>query len=209
MYDPDDPKVVDALQSILDFVEGRMSVLDFEQTLYNDSALECLLKDESLKWQNTYVKTDPYEFLINLNYSDPGDIFTAQGALEMFLQRKEIPYNRTTVYSDFYDLLMDVQPKWLLADPAYVKTHVLPEAGNRNGAELKEWLKTRIRELFRYHKRPPKWIQNPAWPINENGPMYFLGQIKIENCELFHDEAAAYLFLDLKTRATKSVIQVF
>src|SRR5262249_6189697 len=33
---------------------------------------------------------------------------------------------------------------------------------------------SRLRELFRFHKKAPKWIQNPAWPINENGPMYFL-----------------------------------
>jgi hypothetical protein len=43
----------------------------------------------------------------------------------------------------------------------------------------------------------------------ENGPMYFFGQIRLERCEHFHDEAALYVFFDPKTGETKTVIQVF
>jgi hypothetical protein len=194
---------------LLDFVEGRMSALDFEQKVYNDSTLESLLRDDSLHWHDTYIKTNPYEYLINLNYHDPAGVLNAQGAVGSFLNKRRIPFESASVYSEFYNLLLGLQPKWVNVESTYLKEHILPDAGDRNGKELKEWLKARLCELFRFHKRPPKWIQNPTWPINENGPMYFLGQFKVENCELFHDTGAVYVFLDTKTGVTKTVIQLF
>lgn len=161
----------ESLQTVLDFVEGRISGKEFEKKVYSDPLIERLLQDESLKWHNTYIKNDPYHFLIGLNYDDPSDVLNAQGAMELFLERKGIAFNRTTAHSQLHDLLLDAQPGWLYVDTAYLQEHVLPEAGGLQGKELKAWLGARLRELFRYHKKPPKWIQNPAWPITENGPM--------------------------------------
>jgi hypothetical protein len=199
----------EAQKTIIDFVEGRMSSGDFEQRVHNDTALETLLKDPTLKWHDTYIKSNPYDFVIAIDFNDPGGILDAQGAMELFLQRKGVTCQPTKVYSDFHGLLLDAQPKWLDVDSRYLKNQIFPQAGDLKGKKLREWLKTRLIELFRYHKKPPKWIQSPAWPINENGPMYFLGQIKIENCELFHDDGAAYIFLDVKSGETKTIIQLF
>lgn len=198
-----------SLQTVLDFVEGRIRGKDFEQRLYTDLGLETLLKDGSLKWHDTYIKSNPYDFLIALHYDDPGAVLTAQGALERVLEGRGIAFKRTTAHSELYGLLLAAQPGWLSVDSAYLNDHVLPDAGGRTGKELKTWLAARLRELFRYAKRPPKWIQNPDWPINENGPMYFLGQIKLDAGVPFHDEAAVYVFFDPKTGVTKTVIQVY
>ncbi|KAA0140876.1 hypothetical protein FYZ48_06280 [Gimesia chilikensis] len=195
-------------QIILDFVEGRIDSKDFEQHVYNDSRIEDLLKDDSLSWHDCYIKTNPFDFIICLNYDDPGGVLNAQGAMEMFLQRKGIQFQPSTEHSDLYELMLDAQPKWLCADSAYLKS-LLTDAGEMKPAELKKWLREKLLELFKYYKKPPRWIQNPAWPINENGPMYFLGQIKLADCELFHDEAAAYLFIDTTSGVTETVIQVF
>lgn len=199
----------EALQTVLDFVEGRIDGKDFEKKVYSDPLMESLLQDETLKWHSTYIKNDPYHFLIGLDYNDPGDVLNAQGAMELFLERKDIPLIRATAHSNFQELLLAAQPGWLNVDTAYLQKHVLPDAGGLQGKELQTWLNVRLKELFRYHKKPPKWIQNPAWPITDNRPMYFLGQIKLDNCEHFHDEAAVYVFLDPSTGETRTVIQVF
>ena len=197
----------DALQALIDFVEGRVPGREFEQKVHSDPALQRLLSDGSLRWHDTYIRTNPYEFLINLDYRDPAALLNAQGAVEFFLRRNEIPFNHAEVYSEFYGLLLGAQPKWLTLDTTFLTQQILPETGNRTGEELKEWLGSRLKELFRYYEKPPQWIQSPAWPINENGPMYFLGQIKIENCELFHDEAAVYVFLDPKPGPPKPLFR--
>lgn len=196
-------------QIVLDFVEGRVSGKDFEQHLYHNADLETLLADPKLKWHDTYIKTNPYDYAIGLHYDEPGGVLDAQGAMELFLQRKGLPYKRTKVYSDFYGLLLKAQPKWLGVEISYISDHILPEANGRSGQELQTWLRIRLKELFRYYKKPPKWIQSPAWPINENGPMYFLGQINLDDCELFHDAAAVFVFMDVKSREIRSVVQVY
>jgi hypothetical protein len=38
--------------------------------------------------------------------------------------------------------------------------------------------------------------------------MCFLGQIDLPDCDLFHDEAAAYVFLDPAAGATQTIIQM-
>jgi hypothetical protein len=198
-----------AIKTALDFVEGRLSGKEFEQILYSDQDLEHLLQDESLKWHNTYIKSNPYYFLIQLNYDDPGGLLNAQGAVALFLKTRGVSFQADRSISDLHWLLLSVQPKWVGVDAGYLAKHLLPKAEGRTDRELKDWLKAKVKELFRYHRKPPKWIQSPNWPITENGPLYFLGQIKLESCELFHDDGAAFLFLDPKTGETRTVIQLY
>jgi len=113
--------------------------------------------------------------------------------MELFFQRRGVPVQPHCAASDHFCLLLAAQPRWLSVDTGYLQKYVLPEAGGRSGKALREWLRTRMEQLFRYYKKPPKWVQSSAWPISDNGPMYFLGQIKLDDCEHFHDEAAAYV----------------
>jgi len=198
-----------ALQIALDFVEGRITPQEFEQKLYTDPQFEALLKDDSLTWSDTFIKSNPFDYLAWLRYDSLDGILDAQGAVELFLLRKQIPFQRTSVHADFYVLLLEAQPKWLRVDMSFLQKRVLPEAGNLKPKALREWLSNKLFELFRYYKKPPKWLQSPAWPITENGPMYFLGQIKLKDCELFHNEAAAYLFIEPATGETRTVIQAY
>jgi hypothetical protein len=200
--------VDDTLKVILDFVEGSITPTQFEQHVYNNPDLEALLKDEALRWRDTFIQTNPFDYLLPLDFGDLGDVLDAQGAMELYLQRRGIGYKRATSYSDPYDLMLRVQPRWLCVDPSYIATHILPTAGSRQGEELKKWLKGELLKRFQYHKRPPKWIQNPNWPINENGPLVFLGQIDIKDSAHFHDDAAVYVFLDPTTGSRETVVQV-
>ena len=83
----------------------------------------------------------------------------------------------------------------------------MSKAGERQGAELKKWLSSELLRCFRYSDKPPRWIQNPNWPIGKNGPFVFLGQIKVVN--YFHDEAAIYVFHDPTTGEFYNVSQVY
>lgn len=166
------------------------------------------MKDESLNWQGTYIGSNPYDFLIWQDFDSPGGVLDAQGAVEFFLQKRNIACKSSSTYMDFYKLLRDCQPKWLDVDTKYLKDHVICDANDRTGNDLKIWLKARLAELFRFNEKPPDWIQNPEWPITENGPMFFLGQVDLPNCELFHDVAAVYVFIDRVSGTAKNVIQV-
>jgi hypothetical protein len=107
----------------------------------------------------------------------------------------------------FFNLILKAQPRRLDVDPSYVQNHILPAGEGKAGKALTEWLKGEFRKRFRFVKRPPKWIQSPDWPINDNGPLVFLGQLNVEN--YFHDAATVYVFHDPVTGACSTVIQVY
>ena len=195
-----------AIDHIRKFVEGTLNVAEFEQALYNDPSFEQILADDPDQPTPSYVGRSLYHYLIALDYTDPGGVLDAQGALEDFLRRKGVAVSPTDTYSAFYDLVLAAQPGWLDVDPKYVQDRLMPDANKRSGVELREWLKERLLKEFRFASQPPEWIQNPEWPIVEGRPLVFLGQLEVEG--YFHDEAAVYVFHDPETGECQTVIQV-
>jgi len=56
--------------------------------------------------------------------------------------------------------------------------------------EKKKLMKERMKELFKYDKKPPNWIQSAEWPIKNDKPMTFREQKKTQDGYLyyFYDE---------------------
>lgn len=200
----------DEIQFLKDFVEGNISSQDFEQQLYTNSELEKLLSDSSISWKGSYLQdTSPFLYLAELNYKDPAWQLNAQGTIQLFLDRKGIKVTETSKYSDDYNLLLSTSPKYIDADLSFIEKHILPKDKTLSKSEQKQYIKQRYAELFRYQTKPPKWIQNPEWPIQNNSPLFFLGQIEIKRCDLFHDDGNIYLFIDSKTGVIETIKQFY
>jgi len=195
-----------AIAKILAFVEGRTEAGEFEQLLYNDPEIERALNDDPGPKPGTYVGHSTFLFVVQQDFTSPAGVLNVHGALAQFLERKGIRSQPTEAYAELYDLILDAQPRWLNVPVDWVKKSVLPAAGNRKGSELRDWLHDRLLELFRFRARPPRWIQSAQWPIGENGPLVFLGQLAIP--DYFHDEAAAYVFTIRQAADAETVIQV-
>jgi hypothetical protein len=198
--------VSEELQVILDFVGGRVDASDFATQFYANERFKVVLNDDPNLSRHTYIGQSVYDFILHHDFTDPGDILTIQGALIQYLERRGITPQVTTAYDDRYDLILAAHPSWLDVDTRFLKQHILPYAGERSGETLKHWLHAQLLERFKYVKEPPEWLQNPGWPINEHGPLVFLGQIEVTN--YFHDSAAAYVFHDPVSGATETIIQV-
>ena len=52
---------------------------------------------------------------------------------------------------------------------------------------------------------PPKWLQEPEWPLADDVPMVFVGQVDIRG--LGHDTGQAYLFFDAQQQRFHTVSQ--
>lgn len=70
---------------------------------------------------------------------------------------------------------------------------------------LQTALKAAITRDFRYLKAPPKWLQGPEWPLADDVPMVFVGQLDIRG--LGHDIGQAYLFFDAQQQRFHTVSQ--
>ena len=62
-----------------------------------------------------------------------------------------------------------------------------------------------IKEHFICMDKHPKWLQEPDWPIVDNIPAMFLGQLDIS--KLKHDTTYLYIFWDKKSDRYTEVIQ--
>jgi len=196
----------EVLTFILAFVAGDMHPAAFRDRLYEDDRFEPLLCNDPHLRPGNYVNGSAFHFLLALDFDDPGDVLNAQGALADFMDRNGITYSRTTRYQDFYDMVLEAQPRWLGVDAKWIRDNILCEAGNRQGQELVQWLRQELPKRFRSVAEPPCWIQSPEWPINENGPLIFLGELEVR--EYFHDVAAVYVFHDPVSGKCETVIQV-
>jgi hypothetical protein len=199
--------VTETLQPIVAFVEGRLAPRELEQVLYHDAALQQQLQAECVPAELSDLGEDVYAFLIQRDFADPGDLLDMHEMLARWLELRGAACKPTEVFHERYGLLLRVQPDWLDVDLNWLEQYVVPQAGGLAGAELEAWLRNRLLELFRCIGEPPEWIQDADWPINENGPLVFLGQLSVLN--YFQDEAAAYVFHDPTTGACETIIQVF
>ena len=126
------------IRQIIDFVEGRLGPKEFEKLLYNNPRFEEVLSNDPNLPPNTYVGRDVYLYVIQQDFNSPGGILDVHGALSQFLKRNGFSVQPTQRYSEFYNLILSAQPKWLDVDPAYVQREILPSAGHRTGEDLKE-----------------------------------------------------------------------
>jgi len=201
---------MNAIDILLQFVAGEIDAKEFENELYTNEELGQLLQDSTINWSGTYIEKslNLYYYLIELNYSRIEDKVNAIGALELFFKRKDIKYSETNKHNELYDLILTTQPKYIDIDSSFFEKFILPENRNLSKTELKQLIKDNFNKYFKYQNKPPKWIQNPAWIIRDDKPLYFIGQLELKN-DIFHDNGFVYIFANTKTGEIESVKQLY
>ncbi len=195
------------LDTIVAFVEGRIDPKEFERQLYaNPDGFEQVLSADPDRPAG-YLGQGVFLFIIQQDFDHFGSVLNVHGALQNYLARNGIASDATEAYGQYFDLLLSAQPGWLdVVESDYFLKEVLPDAGKRTGDDLRQWIYNQLLERFQCVQEPPHWIQSPEWPIKENGPLVFLGQVNVEG--YFHDDAAAYVFYDATNGACDTILQV-
>jgi hypothetical protein len=105
-------------------------------------------------------------------------------------------FHKNDELEKLYNLTVGIQPNWLDL-PGFYLQKLLDMAGERQGTELKKFLKEEIKQRFKCMKSTPKWIQGASWIFVNEEPLLFVGQLDIT--EMRHDTSKLYIFLDEKT----------
>lgn len=180
------------LSLIKAFVEGSITPAAFAHHLAETPTLLTVLKEPFAL--PAYVEApDLHTFLSEQDYTDIESIFNTQVLLSGFLNSRCVEHERSQKYEDLFNLLLSVQPQWLSLSADYLST-LLDSAPSQKPKALQAWLKDRIKHEFRYLKTPPKWLQAPAWPIDQGKPLVFVGQLDVSG--LSHDTSQAYVFFN-------------
>jgi hypothetical protein len=194
----------DAIVKVKAFVEGDLLPKQFEQLVYSDKAIEQLARTAPAIPPYSGGSSDLYDYLINVDFSKPSHLLNAQDALSRLLDLAHITHKKSKVIATNFELLGAVQPKWLDIPEDYFAA-LLDEGRGLKGSELKVWLKAEILRRFKVVSKPPKWLQSPAWPLQQGEPLTFVGQLSVG--EILHDTAAVYVFLNPSTREVCTVLQ--
>lgn len=200
------------VQIILDYVEGRMSINEFKQEFDSNKSLQ---KKLNRPIQKVFLKNYNYSilnFLVRDLQHTKGNWDTinvrkeVQVILEQWLDSYNIAYNEYKRYREDAIYLLDIQPSWLniIDDQGMFDKLLAERPKDISKAQQIKWGKERLKELFRYDKTYPRWIQSPEWPIVNGKPLVFSHQRK----EKGDDERTYYYFYDPETQK-ETIIEQF
>ena len=193
------------MKLLVDFVEDKITVGQFLYMFYKDEELQNILEEETNI--APYIDTDNLcLYILEANASSPDSALNIKDAIKRYLVKREIPFTYSDKAEKDFDVFLSAVPKWL-DPPADYFADILNNSALGSAAK-KEQVKARIKKDFRCLKNPPKWIQNPAWPIEGGKPLVFAGQLEIDS-EIFHDKGAVYVFLDTETGDIETVMQFY
>lgn len=191
------------LQDIIDFCEGRLSP-DHFYTLVQKSDAEVLFDDAPSIPPYTQSRGMLHYYLIEQNYQKIEAVLNVQDCLTRFLEEKNIKIKPEKDTMELFDIVLKAQPPWLDLPSEYVAS-LLKGTENLDAGKKVSYLKNILKEKFKFMKKPPKWLQSPAWPIHDGIPLFFIGQLDVS--ELYHDKAQLYIFWDKAKERFHEVVQ--
>lgn len=198
-----------AIKTMKDFVEGTMDIETFKYEFDSNSIIKETLRNDPLCPKGTHYLLPDDKNVVRVlekqNWLQKGDQLTVWGEIRKFLLRYNYPCVPTKYYEDRYSFLVDIQPNWLdITDEDFLNEQIVtkvPEGLSKT--KRIQWCKARLKEMFRYDKSYPRWVQSPEWPILDGKPLVFKTQMMDKN----DMERVDFVFYDPDTEAEHIVTQ--
>ncbi len=168
-------KTNEAKEKMILFAEGKMSTYEFWDLYQNDECLRNILKNDRKLPKEMKDSTKPFLYNINIDVLyHRCDVFRA---VKVYFLRRNINLNFYNIDSQIYSELLDIAPRYVDINSNWFYDNILNRCEYAFGTKnRKYWLKNKIIEAFKFKNKPPCWLQNPEWPINEKGPLLFIKQ---------------------------------
>ncbi|KHT27165.1 hypothetical protein [Pectobacterium carotovorum] len=183
-----------AIEIIKNYLEGNLSSEDFQNELYHNKDVEIVLSEQ--------INIPPYTncgsaylYLLEIDLLSPSGEVNGKDLLSQFLKAKGFAFKFNEDHEEIYDLILKVKPSWVNISGDYLK-FLCDKFKEIKGRELESLLKCEINSSFNFLKKKPKWLQSPDWPVRNNFPLLFVGQIDIS--DLKGDASFLYVFFDNK-----------
>ncbi|MDR0850852.1 MAG: hypothetical protein LBN07_05275, partial [Christensenellaceae bacterium] len=173
------------IQILTDFVEGKITVEDFWKEFKASEDIRNILINNEIKkrdgdgwWCSANTLINSIKNISSYYYSSMLHI-----CVSFYFESNNIPIKFDRFYENRYKFFLDIQPSWLDVSPNE-ENFLIENIINKIPTDLKtktekiKWCKEKIKELFKYDKTPPRWVQYAAWPIVNGKPLVFRKQSK-------------------------------
>ena len=179
-------------------MEEKLSTEELEMELFSNQELISLLENTKAK---PYMNSNStYEYLISQDLTSLDSKLNLMDIFREILDYKHIPYSSNSTTEKNFDLILEAIPNWIPADMSYLNSLY-----DKYKPKTATTFKKIIKEHFICMNKYPKWLQEPDWPIVDNIPAMFLGQLDIT--KLKHDTTYLYIFWDKKSDRYIEIIQ--
>ena len=180
-----------AIQIMISFVEGRMSVYDFWEKFNNDNVLyDIIYNDEKLPIRNKPFLYD------NLNLDKIYHRCEIYRVVKVYFMRRNIFLNFYNKDEMIYTELMKIVPEYIDISQWFID-NILDSCPYSIGTvERKNYIINVINLKYKYKTYPPKWLQDAEWPIVNNEPLFFIKQDKFPSQIEWDDIDISYYFVD-------------
>ena len=173
---------------IIQYIQLDISPKDFELLIVNDPSLrtdinsmiyEGLNLSES-KYSNARVlEMNSYDYLNTIKtyggFSKAHGRSTAYTIIFEAASRFVAGLVKSSKYFDEFLDLEDSLPNYIGGSEADILIDELYTIEKRNGFK-KSVFKRKLKELFKHNGKPPRWEQEPEWPLINGKPCLFLNQ---------------------------------
>lgn len=187
----------EALDIIKKFVEGEMNIDNFKKIcIYNQEFRELIKDCENMNIGQKY-NFEILNMLDNCNWKTPSQQYKIFLIFLFYLADNDIKdFKETNIYFEKACLYGDLIPDWLSDDAmTYVDEEIIEKVPEElNEKDKKKWIKQRIKETFKYEKKPPEFAQEGVWPQDEDGNFLVFRKQKEKG------ELVTYTFVNPKTK---------
>ena len=200
------------LQPAFDFLEGKISVDELMQqadegfykalqTLVPEGTTRCIQEIKNGELISHTVPYDVKSFLTELHRKG-----TLDAKVNFFSEIRDI---LTTAYPDVsVDDSIIKKFRFILSHtPSYIggveAQKVLEDIYDQMKVKKPKLYKEKVKELFVYESKPPRWIQEPEWPVDIKGgvPLKFLYMSwnkRLEEAEYFFQYVDSAIVMTVK-----------
>ena len=181
---------IDEKTVIKNFIEGKISPEDFQNEVVLNDALQNYLENNA-RYTPRFLKESGdklWVYLACIDISYVGGRYDLHALVyELF---KEDGYKPAKKYADDFRVYLKLLDAVGYVDCPEITEGLIMDLPPVKFSEKVKILKAKIKEIFRYDKNPPEWIQEPEWQIRNGKPMIFRGQYEIpDGCRyVFYDD---------------------
>lgn len=201
------------IKEFVDFVEGKMSFEEFQNNYEKNDDYKKILDDKKPNEMFTYQKGETinqslqhYKNFPLFKWSTALGKLTVQSYIKRYLQYYNVPFQPTNIYMDEHKFRLSIQPSYVHIEDEKFLNEIIQQAPKElSKSKQKKWIKDKIKELFKFDNKPPRWVQDPEWPIVNGKPLVFKGQTK----EQKNDERVFYTFYNPETQEETKVMQFY
>lgn len=193
------------IKELIDFVEGKIEI----NVIYEDllkGKFNCLFDVYLGDKIGMYGKSSVLESLKKCGINNARARYAFWHGIEAYLFFYQYPYNPSKKLYEEWSYKVDIQPSYInIEDDELLNKYINEAPKGLNKTETKKWIKNRIKQDFKYEKTPPRWVQDPEWPIIDGVPLIFKKQSKMT----LEDERVYYTFYHPQTLEETIVVQFY